>query len=96
MFIRLTSKFSQNGPTHFVQTSTINPDSPKIQTSNVHNHVENPNIPIDFSQQNRRFTLDAQNVTNADAGSIQTSSTTTRDDMRPSGIRIVFTFIFID
>ncbi|XP_076922494.1 uncharacterized protein LOC143584294 [Bidens hawaiensis] len=67
-----------NGPTYFEKASTISVDSPKFQTSNVQNvqiHEENPNEHFDYSQQNRRFTLDAQNITTAK----------THDDMRPSG-----------
>ncbi|XP_076933423.1 uncharacterized protein LOC143599322 [Bidens hawaiensis] len=67
-----------NGPTYFEKASTISVDSPKIQTSNAQNvqiHEGNPNEHFDYSQQNRRFTLDAQNITTAN----------TQGDMRPSG-----------
>ncbi|KAJ0941791.1 putative vacuolar protein sorting-associated protein Ist1 [Helianthus annuus] len=69
-----------NGPTYIEKPSTISVDSPKIQTSyaqNVQSHEENPNGRVDFAQQNRRFTLDAQNVPTADS---------THDDMGPSGL----------
>ncbi|XP_071737263.1 uncharacterized protein [Rutidosis leptorrhynchoides] len=79
-----------NGPTNFEKLSTINVDPPEIQTSNVynvHNHDVNPNVPIDFSQQNKRFTLDSQNTSSPITSGIKTSSASSNhDDMRPSGL----------
>ncbi|KAJ0799700.1 putative vacuolar protein sorting-associated protein Ist1 [Helianthus annuus] len=69
-----------NGPTYIDKPSTISVDSPKIQTSyaqSVQSHEENPNGRVDFAQQNRRFTLETQNVPTADS---------THDDMGPSGL----------
>ncbi|XP_024959072.1 rho GTPase-activating protein gacZ-like [Cynara cardunculus var. scolymus] len=68
-----------NGPANFEKISTINVDPPKIQTPNVQNvpiHEENPNAPFNFSEQNRRYTLDTQ----------KSSASTTREDMRSSGM----------
>lgn len=67
-----------NGPANFEKISTINVDPPKIQTSNVqnvHNHDENPTVPFNFSEQNKRYTLDTQ----------KSSASTTHEDMRSSG-----------
>ncbi|KAK1437585.1 hypothetical protein QVD17_03379 [Tagetes erecta] len=79
-----------NGPTYFEKASTISDESPKIQTSNVQNvysHEGNPNGHFDFAEQNKRFTLDAQNVTSADTGGVQKSfASATHDDMSPSGL----------
>ncbi|KAI7727186.1 hypothetical protein M8C21_026999 [Ambrosia artemisiifolia] len=68
-----------NVPTYFEKASTISVDSSKMQTSyvqNVQSHEGNPNGHFDFSQHNRRFTIDAQNVTTAN----------THDNVGPSGL----------
>ncbi|PWA80393.1 hypothetical protein CTI12_AA197460 [Artemisia annua] len=79
-----------NGPTNFEQANPIIVDPPKVQTSNVHNvqsHQATPNVPVDFSQQNKRFISDAQNVTPADTGSSQSSyASTSPKDARPTGM----------
>ncbi|KAJ9551245.1 hypothetical protein OSB04_015290 [Centaurea solstitialis] len=69
-----------NGPANFEKISTISVDPPKIQTSNVqnvHSHEENPTVPINYYEQNRRYTLDSQ----------KSSASATHDDMRSSGTR---------
>ncbi|KAI3709623.1 hypothetical protein L2E82_39389 [Cichorium intybus] len=54
-----------NGAMNFEKVNTMNVDTHKIQTSNVqnvHSHEEKLNVPDDFSQQNRRYTLGSQNI----------------------------------
>ncbi|KAL8265530.1 hypothetical protein R6Q59_023660 [Mikania micrantha] len=79
-----------NGHTNFAKVTTITVDSPKVQTSNVHNvhsYEGNANEHIDFAQQNKRFTIDAQTVTAADSGSFHRSfASSTHEDMRSSGL----------
>nr|XP_043627237.1 uncharacterized protein LOC122598815 [Erigeron canadensis] len=77
-----------NGPTNLEKENAMYVD-PKIQTpdfQNVHSHEGIPNVPLDFSQQNRRFTLDAQNETTADSNGIQLSASANHDDIRPTGM----------
>ncbi|PWA80394.1 vacuolar protein sorting-associated protein Ist1 [Artemisia annua] len=87
---RFTSNAQNNVPTNFEQANPITVDPPKVQTSNVHNvqsHQTTPNVPVDFSQQNRRFTSNAQNVTPVDTGSSQSSyASTSHHDARLTGV----------
>ncbi|KAJ9547908.1 hypothetical protein OSB04_020451 [Centaurea solstitialis] len=76
-------------PSRFEKTGTTTADPTKIQGSNiddVHSRKEKQDrVPIDFAQQNRKYTLDARNTTSTDT---ETSSGGRHDDTRSSGISI--------
>nr|GEW84940.1 putative vacuolar protein sorting-associated protein Ist1 [Tanacetum cinerariifolium] len=70
-----------NGPSNIEKVSIETTDPPKVQPSNVnvvHSHEEKRNGPINYSEQNKRFTLGSQDTTPAD-NDVGTSSATHGD-----------------
>ncbi|KAM0071163.1 putative vacuolar protein sorting-associated protein Ist1 [Helianthus debilis subsp. tardiflorus] len=68
-----------NGPASFENASMANVEPPKIQP--VHSHEEKQSAPVDFSEQNRKYTLNTQNITSIDSGVETSSSGVTHDWM---------------
>ncbi|XP_076900922.1 uncharacterized protein LOC143555215 [Bidens hawaiensis] len=58
-------------PASFENASVANVEPPKIQP--VHSHEEKHSAPVDFSEQNRRYTQSTQNVTSTDGGETSSS-----------------------
>ncbi|XP_024967112.1 uncharacterized protein LOC112506979 isoform X4 [Cynara cardunculus var. scolymus] len=78
-----------NGPSSFEKIGMTTVDPPKTQASNsdvVHSRKEKQDAPIDFAQQNRKYTLDTRNTTSTDNVGVETSSAATHADMRSSGV----------
>ncbi|KAI3772815.1 hypothetical protein L6452_04009 [Arctium lappa] len=78
-----------NGPSSFEKISMTTADPPKIQAPNVdvvHTHKEKKDAPFDFSQQNRKYTLDTRNTTSTDTVGVETPSAATHADTRSSGV----------
>ncbi|XP_071697207.1 uncharacterized protein [Rutidosis leptorrhynchoides] len=77
-----------NGPPNFEKAAiNTNSDPTKIQPPNtnaVHNHEEKKNAHIDFSEQNKKYTVGTHNVASSDDVG-ETSSAATQADMRSSG-----------
>ncbi|PWA39511.1 hypothetical protein CTI12_AA569900 [Artemisia annua] len=75
-----------NGPSNIEKASMETTDPPKVQPSYVNavpSHEEKRNAPINYSEQNKRFTLGSQNTTSTD-NDVETSSAT-YGDMSSSG-----------
>lgn len=71
-----------NGPSSFEKISMTTSDPPnKIQASNIEavpSRKEKQDAPLDFAQQNRKYTLDTHNTTSTDTVVVETPSADTR------------------